>query len=100
MPTSIHEEPYRLAAFEQSVAEHLIDDLVLYITDGLPQGHFMTAVLSNDLKETFRRGDEVSLRRLRNLMSFLYNDAPSNCWGSPDLYKAWVEQKGLRKYTG
>ena len=30
------------------------------------------------------------------IVKYLYNDVPADCWGSPELVKAWVA-KGGRK---
>lgn len=76
---------------ESAVPEHLHDGLVLYLTHGLPPGHFLTAVLSNDLKEAFARADEQSRAGLFALVSFLYNDAPASAWGNPERVSAWME---------
>lgn len=77
------------------VPEHLRDGLRGYVLDGQPVGGFLTAVIENDLLNAVNLADEQSLAGLRPLMLCLYNDAPSPCWGSPDLHQAWLAQGGV-----
>ena len=73
-------EYYVTKAADREVPGHLIHSLAQYIYNGRPTGGFLEAVLQSDLFDAFRRGDEESLRGLRNLVMFLYNDAPIGCW--------------------
>lgn len=75
------------------VPEHLRSGLVCYLLHHIPPGHFLTAVLENDLMEAMGRADELSLVGLFSLVSFLYNDAPSGAWGSPAKVRAWLTDK-------
>lgn len=61
-----------------------------YIEKRIPMGGFMMAVLSNDLKEAMRRADEYSRQCLFEIVSWLYNEAPASCWGSPEKVSAWL----------
>lgn len=73
------------------VPEHLREGLERYIEQGVPPGHFLTAVIENNLVEAFGRGDEESLSRLRDLVIWFYNYSPSPCWGSPEKRLAWQQ---------
>jgi len=75
--------------------EHCRGALERYIRHGIPPGHFLTALLSNDLRETFARGDDINLAAVRDYVVFLHCDAPSACSGSPSRFAAWVESGGL-----
>lgn len=72
------------------VPEHLHDGIVNYLVHRIPPGHFLGAVVSNDLVEAIGRADENSLRGLRAIVAFFYNDAPSTSWGSPVKVSAWL----------
>lgn len=76
------------------VPDHLIDGLTNYLLYGLRPGHFLEAVLSNDLIEALKRGDEQSIAGLPALGRFLYHDMPANAWGSPDAVIAWMIHRG------
>jgi hypothetical protein len=80
------------------VPSHLREGIVRYAIDGGHVGHFLTAVVSNDLHEAVSRGDDPSLAGLKGLMQFLYNYAPAPCWGSPAKVAAWQACGGVRGY--
>lgn len=62
-----------------------------YVEDRCPPGSFLTAVLSNDLKESFGRADEENIRDMFEIVSYCYNEIPFDCWGSPERVKHWLE---------
>lgn len=55
------------------------------------KGHFLMAVLSNDLREAFARADDLNRPVLFQIMGYCNNEIPGNCWGSPEVVKAWLE---------
>lgn len=65
-----------------------------YLLQGIPPGDFLTALLSNDLRRTFERGDDVNQLAVLDYLKFLYNHAPSGAWGSADKVKAWIKGGG------
>jgi hypothetical protein len=71
--------------------------LLSYILDGESVGHFLTAVLSNNLKDAVGHADAENLTKLPEYVRYLYNYAPADCWNSPAAVKAWIEQGGLNK---
>ncbi len=88
---SLTSEPIILDSLTNSgVPEHLHYGLMLYITQRISPGGFMTAVLSNDLREAFGRADEESRAGMFELVKWLYNKAPSNIWGTPERVEAWL----------
>lgn len=70
---------------------HMIDGLLSYIEDRIPQGSFLTAVLENKLVEAAHQADNQNMNALPAYANFLYNYAPRACWGSPEKVKAWLE---------
>jgi hypothetical protein len=72
------------------VPEHLRDGLAMYLNEHLPTGHFLTAVLSNDLAEAFGRADLESRAGLFDLVSYLHNFAPRPAWGSKRQVELWL----------
>ena len=65
-----------------------------YIENHIPPGHFLTAVLQNDLRAACARGDDNALRCLVALVRWLYQEAPQACWGSPRHVAEWLFRKG------
>jgi len=73
--------------------ERFRESIERWILEGIPPGRFLEAVLANDLKESFARADDVSVVELPGLVSWLYNHAPMNCWGSREIMDSWREMK-------
>lgn len=89
------ETDLRTALHERGVPEHLHDGLMRYVMLGGVPGGFMTAVLSNDLMESFARADGLCRNAMFELVSFLHEDVPGSCHGSPEKVWAWMKRGGL-----
>ena len=61
-----------------------------YIEHHLPPGSFLTAVITNNLKEAVMNADHWNLGNIPAYVNYLYNHAPSQCWGSPARMTAWL----------
>lgn len=72
------------------IPDYMHDAIVLYIAHHIQPGHFLCAVMSNDLVEAVGRADDTNQRLIPEYVKFFYNDAPSECWGSPDKVTAWL----------
>lgn len=83
---------YRAKLQQAGVPEYMHDGYVLYLLHGLEPGSFMTAVLGNDLREACGRADEENRRALYQHVAFLYNYAPSACWGSYEHVRSWLQR--------
>jgi hypothetical protein len=66
-----------------------------YLQHGIAPGHFLTAVLSNDLREAVSRADEENMLILHDYIRFLYNYAPNGSWGSKQCFDNWLAIGGL-----
>lgn len=73
---------------------HMHDGLLNYILTGRGTGHFLTAILTNDLKGACNRADDENQRRLYDYVFFLVNYAPMGCWGSVENVERWRAQGG------
>lgn len=76
------------------VPEHIRGGIARYINHGDPVGGFLTAFLSNDLKEAYRRADDDNTRAMYAIVFWFYNYAPSDCWGSPQRVESWRAKGG------
>ena len=56
-------------------------------------GHFLSAVLANDLSNAVGYADAENLRALASYVGWLYNEAPGACWGSAEKVAAWAAGK-------
>jgi hypothetical protein len=74
------------------VPQHMQDGIAAYIKDGVPQGGFLTAVLTNNLKGACGAADEINRHHIWDIVNYLYNCAPYPCWGSQEKHDAWIAQ--------
>jgi hypothetical protein len=73
------------------IPDRMMAGLQRYINDHVPVGDFLTAVLRNDLMEAVNRADEENMANLPAYVGYLYNEAPSSCFGSPERVRKWLE---------
>ena len=79
-----------------TIPEHVYHGLHRYFEFGGRTGSFLEAVLSNDFSGAVLRADMLNIYNIRNFACFLHNEAPHGSWGSPEAYKNWIAQGGLR----
>lgn len=72
------------------IPEHMQAALKRYVVDRIRPGSFLSAVISNDLFNTFRSADEVNVKLVPLYVRWFVNIAPAACWGNPDRLTAWV----------
>lgn len=68
----------------------VIESLWAYAVFGVPTGGFLSAVLSNDLREAIARADEHNIMTLRQIVTYIYMKLPGPCWGSEARVDAWL----------
>ena len=73
----------------QQIGLPILYGIACYCISGAPIGGFLTALLSNDLKEACHRADYRNRRILFNITKVCWNVVPSVAWGSADKGKAW-----------
>ncbi len=74
---------------------HMRDGVERYVMHGIQGGSFMTELFANRLVQAFGRADEENTDAMREWASWLYNDAPGGCWGSPMAVSEWIAAGGL-----
>jgi len=75
--------------------EHMRESARRYVQEGVIPGDFLQAVLRNDLVRSFSNADDINIMHIRDWAHWLYNEAPSHCWGSHEALKYWHERGGL-----
>lgn len=83
------------AFYDKGLPSRMWGGMARYLFEGVPPGHFLTAVIENDLREAVARADEENRTLLYEYVLFLYNDCPSGCWGSQAKVTDWLERGGL-----
>jgi hypothetical protein len=71
------------------IPEYMMPGLMRWIEEGVTPGDFLQAVLRNDLRAACEQADNTNKRNLPAYIAFLYNHAPSACWGSDSKVDAW-----------
>ena len=74
---------------------YMVEPTRLYIEEGHQPGDFLFALFSNDFMGVMGRADETNRTILKEWSMFLYNEAPSRCYGSTELVKTWIRQGGM-----
>ncbi len=69
---------------------HMHSAIRNYVVSHLKPGEFLTAVLSNDLREAVAHADEHNMRALHDWVYLLHNHVPGQCWGSKDAVMDWT----------
>jgi hypothetical protein len=77
------------------IPHHMHDVLARYILKGIEPGNFMTALMSNDLMETYNRADDKNIAAMRDWVVLVYSDLPMGCSGSKDKVNEWCRRGGL-----
>ena len=77
----------------EKLPERFQDSLERYLEYGIQPGHFLTAVLCNDLMNAIGRADDESLAALPAVCKWLYNEAPGNAFGSKEKVIDWCAKR-------
>lgn len=71
----------------------IIAGLVRYKELHVETGGFLRAVLENDLTEAVGRASENNLRTIDSIVSYVYMEMPSECWGNKAKVRAWLDAR-------
>ena len=66
------------------IPKRMMGGIKRYIENHIEPGDFLMAVLTNDLTGAVGRADNENMANLPAYVSYLYNEAPSACWGSKE----------------
>ena len=69
--------------------------IIFWMSHGLPQGSFLEAVFSNDLKDAINRADDRNLAAIGGIVKFLHNRVDHRSWGSRETVEEWGDEGGL-----
>lgn len=78
---------------DRQLPGYIEDSIRAYIDEGRPTGGFLCAVISNNLSLACALADEDNLWIMPVVWAFLYNEAPSQCWGKPYSFENWTKAK-------
>jgi len=75
------------------IPEYMVDSIKRYLEAGIKPGDFLTAVLENNLTESFARADSINQIHMLDWVKFLCSELPLGCWGSREKVKNWIDKK-------
>jgi len=73
------------------IPPYMRQSLIEYVVSHRKPGHFLTAVLMNDLTGAVSQADSNNRQVLPSWIMLLCNHVPRNCWGSPEKVNDWVK---------
>jgi len=79
----------------ERLPEHMQSSAKAYVDHGQIPGGFIKAVLQNDLVAAVSRADSKNEDAIKDWVMWMYNDIPSQAWGSEEAIAQWAEQGGL-----
>lgn len=56
-------------------------------------GHFILAVVENNLIQAYNRADADNVAHMQDIVRYVYNKMPSDCWGSKDKVEKWIDAR-------
>jgi hypothetical protein len=72
------------------VPPHTIGGIDRYVEHHIEPGSFLRAVLENNLREALGRADSTNRFALFDIVTYLYNCVPHNCWGDAKRVEEWL----------
>ena len=82
--------------YENRIPYITLETLRNYIEYGVATGGFLHSVLTDSLFGTFEKADDKNREALGDIVMFVYNEAPGDCWGSDENVKEWYKKEGLQ----
>lgn len=77
-----------------SIPQRIQESMANYIEYGTRPGSCLTSIFENRLFEAYARADEEVAKAMGDIVKYIYNYAPSSCWGSPQAVQSWIEKGG------
>ena len=75
------------------IPNYMMGAIERYIDHRIPPGHFLTAVITNNLSDAVAYADDENIRNIPAFVGYFYNVAPSLCWGSRKAMNKWLAGK-------
>jgi hypothetical protein len=72
------------------IPSYMYEGIINYVVHHIKPGHFLSAVIQNDLKEAVASTDNENQEAIVSYVKFFYNDTPGDCWGSKQNYNEWL----------
>lgn len=77
------------------VPRHLQEGIDNYVSFGIPNGSFLTALFEGRVFDAVGRADTDSFEGLNLLIAFIAKYLPEECYGSKEAVAEWIGSGGL-----
>lgn len=84
-----HYVAYRFRDFY--IPERMMPLIERYVNEHVKPGNFLTSVICNNLRDACGMADEENQANLPAYVAYFYNEAPADCWGSPEHMERWLK---------
>ncbi len=75
------------------IPEGIMEEIRLYVEDGVKPGSFLSAIIQNDLSDACGRADDKNLHNLPAFVAYFWGETPACCWGSSEHMERWMKKK-------
>ena len=75
-----------------TIPDYMMGGVKRYVEKGITPGHFLTAVICNDLSEAVSRAIGDNVKNIAAYMGYFHNEAPMGCWGSKKKMDNWIKE--------
>ena len=79
-------------AYTKKIPAPVLHAIQRYAVTGGATGHFVNAIMRNDLFDAVARADGESLAALREIIWYVYNQLDCRCWGPKNKKSTEVEE--------
>lgn len=77
-----------------SVPEHIKNGICSYVEQGRRPGRCLSHIFDNQLVQAFATADDKVGPAMHDIVKFIYNHVPAECWGGQGSVDAWVAKGG------
>jgi len=77
--------------YDSVPSRHMVEAVKNWVENGIPPGSFLSAVITNDLKEAAATADSINRHLLFEWVGWFWMRAPSDCWGSLENAQKWIQ---------
>lgn len=81
----------QIGGLRMKIPEYTKENIDQYALHRIPTGDFLYAVLTNDLFGAMGRADDKNREAIFAICTYIYNNIPSNCWGSKEKVELWLK---------
>jgi hypothetical protein len=78
-----------------NMPEYTRESIDRFVEKGIPGGHFVMAVMENNLTSAVCQADNNNIRGIVDTVKYVYNVCPSGCHGSAVKVREWMHKKSL-----